>query len=136
MLFRSHSLGFVESGVLSSMANGVLPSSSPLRSVASAYGRGVKDANKELFAKYPRWRRDADGKSLVTFFNKCLGIFLLRVSLLLLAGCGGEREKKGGVRTKMLCSYPGGDATCERAVRVEEPADVWSSMVEFLRFKS
>ena len=105
------SLGFSKFGDLPSVANGVMPSSPPRRAVPMAYRRGVEHADEMRFVKSPRRRGGGDGRSLAPFFNKGLGFLLLWASLLLLAGRGGEEEKKGSVWRGIPSSYPGGDVS-------------------------
>ena len=62
------------------------------------------------------------------------GIFSLRVALLLIAGRGGEEEKKVGREEADALQLSW--RRCELAVGVEEHDDVWRSTVEFLNVKS
>ena len=85
------------------------PSSLSQRLVALALGRGVELAIDLLSVKLPRWRIRG-GKSTAALFNKCLCFYVLWISLLLLAGLGGEGEKKRDARMWKRSGYPGGEA--------------------------
>ena len=69
----------------------------PRRVVALMLGRGVELSMDLCFAKPPRWRIRGDGL-LDALFNKRFCFFVVWIKLLLLAGLGGEGEKKKGLR--------------------------------------
>ena len=92
----------------SSVASGFLPSSPARRAAAPAHGRCAELAGESRFVKPLRQRRHGAGNSQAPFFNKCLGILLMRTSLVLLAGRGGGGEEVEDVWKKMASSYPSG----------------------------